>query len=205
MSSTAQHGDPARESQRVAGLMPAFDTTRDFHAPPLSPLQKLTLFLRSQTDPWPFLSAGMVAGISQAEGSYSEWSQGFRGYSRRYRAAYSDAFVSKLIGNAVLPIVLREDPRYFQRHTGPKGERFLWAAASVVWCKRDNGSWGPNYANLGGNMIGAAISRTYYPAADRTFGKTIDAGLMVSAERILGSEIAEFWPDIVVHVFHRHP
>jgi hypothetical protein len=78
-------------------------------------------------------------------------------------------------------------------------KRFLWAAASTVWCKRDNGTWGPNYANVGGNLVGAAIARAYYPASERTVGDTISDGLTVSAEGIVGSEVIEFWPDIVRH------
>lgn len=76
-------------------------------------------------------------------------------------------------------------------------KRFLWAAASTVWCKRDNGTWGPNYANVVGNMIGSAIGRAYYPPSDRTVGGTINDGLTVSAEGIVGAEVIEFWPDMV--------
>lgn len=77
--------------------------------------------------------------------------------------------------------------------------RFLWAAASTVWCKRDRGGWGPNWGNVGGNLIGAAIARTYYPAAERTVSDTISDGLTVSAEGIVGAEVIEFWPDMVRH------
>jgi hypothetical protein len=68
-----------------------------------------------------------------------------------------------------------------------------------VWCKRDKGGWGPNWANVGGNLIGAAIARTYYPASERTVGDTITDGLTVSAEGVVGAEVIEFWPDMVRH------
>jgi hypothetical protein len=68
-----------------------------------------------------------------------------------------------------------------------------------VWCRRDNGKWGPNYANVGGNLIGSAIARSYYPATERNVGDTISDGLTVSAEGIVGSEVIEFWPDLVRH------
>ena len=87
----------------------------------------------------------------------------------------------------------------FQKGTGSGVKRFLWAASSTVWCRRDNGKWGPNYANVGGNLVGAAIARAYYPASERTVGDTISDGLTVSAEGIVGSEVIEFWPDIVRH------
>jgi hypothetical protein len=189
----------AQEKQRVMGVMATFNTTRNQDALPLSPGQKFRLFFKSETDPWPFLLASVVAGIGQADDSYPAWHQGWKGYGRRFAGAYSDAFIGNFFGNAVLPTLMKEDPRYFQKGTGSGKKRFLWAAASTVWCKRDNGKWGPNYANVGGNLIGSAIARIYYPASERTVSDTITDGLTVSAEGIVGAEVIEFWPDMVRH------
>ena len=188
-----------QEHQRVMGVMATFNTTANRDALPLSPKQKFELFFKSQTDPWPFLLASVVAGIGQADDSEMEWGQGVQGYAKRFGAAYSDAFIGNFFGNAVLPIVLKEDPRYFQKGTGSAMKRFLWAASSTIWCKRDSGTWGPNYANVGGNLIGAAIARAYYPASERTVADTFNDGLTVSAEGIVGAEVIEFWPDLVKH------
>lgn len=193
-----------QERQRIAGVMAAFNTTRNMDAVPLSPGQKYRLFFKSATDPWPFFLTGVVAGIGQAEDSYSEWGQGFQGYAKRYGAAYSDYFIGNFFGNAVLPAVLHEDPRYFQKGTGRASTRALWAAASTVWCRRDNGTWGPNYANVAGNMIGAAISRLYYPPSERTVSDTINDGLTVTVEGIVGAEVIEFWPDLERHFKRNH-
>lgn len=211
-SATSQKADPekskhdladeqlkAQEKQRVMGVMATFNTTRNQDAVPLSPGQKFKLFFKSSTDPWPFLLAGAVAGIGQADNSDPTWGQGAQGYAKRFGAAYSDAFIGNFFGNAVLPSLLREDPRYFQKGTGSGAKRFLWAAESTFWCKRDNGKWGPNYANVGGNLIGAAIARAYYPATERSFGDVIGDGLTVSVEGIIGAEVIEFWPDMVRH------
>jgi hypothetical protein len=193
-----------QEHQRVAGVMATFNTTSNRDALPLSPDQKFQLFFKSETDPWPFLLAGVVSGIGQADDSYPEWGQGLQGYAKRFGAAYSDAFIGNFFGNAVLTSLLHEDPRYFQKGTGSKTRRFLWAASSTVWCRRDNGGWGPNYANVGGNLIGSAIARIYYPASERNVSDTITDGLTVSAEGIVGSEIIEFWPDIARHLKQKH-
>ena len=186
-----------QEQQRVMGVMATFNTTRNKDALPLSPGQKFRLFFKSSTDPWPFMLAGVVSGIGQADNSYPEWGQGVQGYAKRYGAAYTDAFVGNFFGNAVLPSLLREDPRYFQKGTGSATGRFFWAASSTFWCKRDNGKWGPNYANVGGNLIGSAIARAYYPASERTVSDTITDGITVSLEGIVGAEVIEFWPDMV--------
>jgi hypothetical protein len=179
--------------------MATFNTTRNRDALPLTTKQKFQLFFKSETDPWPFGLAAFVAGLGMAENTYPEWGQGAQGYAKRYGAAYSDAFIGNFFGNAVLTSLFREDPRYYQKGSGKFINRALWAAGSTAWCRRDNRGWGPNYANLLGNFIGAAISDTYYPASQRTVGNTLENGLTVSAQGIIGAEIIEFWPDIVRH------
>ncbi len=188
-----------QETQRVAGIMATFNTTRNRDALPLSAGQKYRLFFKSAFDPWAFGLSGVVAGIGQADDGDSEWGQGAQGYAKRFGAAYTDYFMGNFFGNAVLPSLLHEDPRYFQKGSGNTMGRVLWAASSTVWSKRDKGGWGPNWANLGGNMIGAAIARSYYPASERTVTSTITDGLTVSAEGIVGAEVIEFWPDLVRH------
>jgi hypothetical protein len=188
-----------QEKQRIMGVMATFNTTQNHNALPLSPRQKLQLFFKSATDPWPFALTAVVAGISQADDDFSEYGQGVEGYAKRYGAAYTDYFTGNFFGNAVLPSILHEDPRYYQRGHGKFITRALWAAGSTGWSKRDNGTWGPNYANVTGNLIGAAISNLYYPEAQRTVGDTIQRGITVTIEGAVGAELIEFWPDIAAH------
>jgi hypothetical protein len=161
--------------QRVFGVMATFNTTRNRDALPLSTKQKYVLFFRSASDPWPFLLTAVGAGIDQAQNSFPEYGQGVEGYAKRWGAGYTDYF------------------------TGSFSTRALWAAGGTVWCKRDSGSWGPNYANVLGNLMGAAVSNLYYPAPDRTVGETLERGFTVTAQAIIGSEVIEFWPDIARH------
>ena len=185
--------------QRVFGVMATFNTTNNRDALPLSTRQKYQLFFKSASDPWPFVLTAVGAGIDQAQNSFPEYGQGVEGYAKRWGAGYTDYFTGNLLGNAVLASMLKEDPRYFQKGTGSFASRALWAAGGTVWCKRDNGTWGPNYANVVGNLMGAAVSNLYYPAADRTVGETLERGFTVTAQAIIGSEVIEFWPDMVRH------
>ena len=185
--------------QRVFGVMATFNTTRNHDALPLSTKQKYELFFRSASDPWPFVLTFVGAGIDQAQNSFPEYGQGVQGFAKRWGAGYTDYFTGNLLGNAVLASILKEDPRYFQKGTGSFATRALWAAGGTVWAKRDSGTWGPNYANVVGNLMGAAVSNLYYPASDRTVGQTVERGFTVTAQAIIGSEVIEFWPDIVRH------
>jgi hypothetical protein len=195
----AQEQLEQQEHQRVMAVMATFNTTANKDAVPLSAGQKYQLFFKSATDPWPFLLAAVLAGINQADNSFPQYGQGAQGYGKRLGASYTDYFVGNFFGNAVLASALREDPRYFQKGKGSYIGRALWAASGTVWCKRDNGTWGPNYANVMGNMVGAAISNVYYPAPERTVGGTLERGVSVTAQAIIGSEVIEFWPDLVRH------
>ncbi|HSY03967.1 MAG TPA: hypothetical protein VK819_17520 [Acidobacteriaceae bacterium] len=186
-----------QEKQRVLGVMAAFNTTTNRDAAPLSTSQKYQLFFKSATDPWAYLLSAAGAGIDQADNSFPEYGQGVEGYSKRFGANYADYFTGNFFGNAVLTSLFHEDPRYFQKGTGSYPGRVLWAASGTVWCRRDRGTWGPNYANVLGNLIGASISNTYYPAPNRTVAGTIERGFTVTAQGIIGSEVIEFWPDIV--------
>lgn len=188
-----------QEKQRIMGVMAAFNTTQNHNALPLSPHQKFQLFFKSATDPWPFALTAVVAGISQANDSFPEYGQGMEGYAKRYGASYTDYFTGNLFGNAILPSLLHEDPRYYQRGHGKIITRALWAAGSTGWCKRDNGTWGVNYSNILGNLIGSSFSNFYYPDDDRTVGGTIERGLTVTVEGAVGAELIEFWPDIARH------
>ena len=193
----AQEQLEQEEHQRVWAVVATFNTTANQQAIPLSTGQKYQLFFKSATDPWPFLLASVLAGISQAENGLPEYGQGVQGYAKRFGASYGDYFIGNFLGNAVFASVMREDPRYYQRGHGTYLRRVLWAASGTVWCKRDSGTWGPNYANVIGNLTGAAIANVYYPQSERTVGATIGRGFSVTAQGIIGSEVIEFWPDIV--------
>jgi hypothetical protein len=193
------------EHQRILGVVPNFNTVEtSAGVPSLSPGQKFHLMFKSSVDPFVFVADGFVAGLGQAQNSNPGFGQGSEGYFKRFGAAYADTVDGNLWGNAIFPILFKEDPRYFRLGTGSFTHRFLYSAATTIWCRRDNGSWGPNYANVLGNFASGAISNLYYPAADRGVANTVDGALTVTAEGVAGAEFVEFWPDISRHLFKKH-
>jgi hypothetical protein len=193
------------ERQRILGVVPNFNTVEtSAGVPSLSPRQKFHLVFKSSVDPFVFVADGFVAGLSQARNTNPGFGQGAEGYFKRFGASYLDTADGNLWGNAILSIVFKEDPRYFRLGSGTFTHRFLYSAATTIWCRRDNGSWGPNYANVLGNFVSGGISNAYYPAADRGFGQTVDGALTVTAEGVVGAEFVEFWPDISRRLFRKH-
>jgi hypothetical protein len=195
----------AQEKQRILGVVPNFNTTDVQNAAPLSPRQKFHLAMKSAVDPFQFVAAGLDAGIDQAENSFPGYGQGAQGYFKRFGAGYADQFDGVLWGNAILPSLLHEDPRYFRKGTGSFKRRLFYSISTTFITKNDNGTWGPNYANVLGNFIAGGISNAYYPSTDRGFALTMQRAVTVTAEGTIGAIFVEFWPDIDRHLFHRHP
>ncbi len=189
----------------MLGVIPAFNVVMGGYAPPLTPGQKFHLFFKSAVDPAQFGIVALDAGIEQAQGEYPSYRGGFKGYSRRYGASYADDFDGNLFGNAILPSLLHQDPRYFRLGHGKFSHRLGYSLASTVRCKGDDGHWQFSISNIGGNLIGGAISNAYYPQEDRGFGLTMERGFTVTAEGAIGSLVVEFYPDAIAYLKrHRH-
>ena len=98
-----------------------------------------------------------------------------------------------MIGDAILPSILHQDPRYFYKGTGSIRSRALYAISTAVICKGDNGHWQPNYSNLLGNLASAGISNLYYPSTNRNgAGLTIENWLIGTASGAIGALFQEF-------------
>jgi hypothetical protein len=153
--------------QRVFGVIPNFYVTYVPNAAPLTPKQKYHLALRLGIDPVYIATAAAVAGVQQARNEFSGYGQGAQGYAKRFGATFGDFTISNLLGNAVLPSVFKQDPRYFYKGTGSAKSRALYAIANAVICKGDNGHWQANYSSIVGSLAAGGISNLYYPASDR--------------------------------------
>ena len=191
-----------QERQRILSVIPNFNTSYIQNAAPLSPRQKFRLAFRGGIDPFEFVAAGAIAGWGQAENDNAGYGQGAQGYAKRYGAAYADSADGILWGNAIFPVLFHEDPRYFRQGAGSFSSRFRHAVLTTVWTKNDNGTFGPNYSNVLGNIVAGGISNSYYPSGDRGVGLTFEGDATVTAEGALGAIGVEFWPDISHKLFH---
>jgi len=118
-------------------------------------------------DPVTFILTGAIAGVQQSRNVFPAYGQGAQGYAKRYGVNYADVVTSTFIGSAVLPSILKQDPRYFYKAGGSARSRILYAIAMAVVCKGDNGRWQPNYSSILGSLAAGGLSNFYYPAEDR--------------------------------------
>jgi Carboxypeptidase regulatory-like domain len=175
----------AEEKQRVLGFMPNFYVNYDPDPVPLNSKQKFELAWKTTVNPASFGIVGAIAGVQQADNSFSGYGQGAQGYAKRYGAAYADFVSGTFIGAAILPSVLKQDPRYFYKGTGSKPSRILYAMANAVICKGDNGHWQANYSNILGSLASGGISNLYYPSTDRGAELTFEnAGIGIGATAV---------------------
>ncbi len=183
----------AEEKQRVLGAIPNFYVSYSRDPEPLSSGQKYRLAWKMSVDPVSIgISAG-IAGVEQAQNAFSGYGQGVGGYAKRFGAVYGDGAIATFLADAVFPSVLHQDPRYFYKGTGSIASRALYAIASVVICRGDNGRWQPNYSNVLGDLAAAGISNLYYPASDRDGAElTIRNSLIGTAGGAVGNLFQEF-------------
>jgi Carboxypeptidase regulatory-like domain len=181
------------EKQRVLHVVPNFYVSYFHDTVPLDSKQKFQLAWKSTFDPVIFGLTGAIAGVEQGLNSYSGFGQGGQGYAKRYGAAYADLAIGTFVGSAVLPSLLKQDPRYFYKGTGSRRSRFFYALANSVICKGDNGRWQPNYSNVFGNLAAGAISNLYYPEQSRTgVGLTFKNGLIGVGASAVANLLQEF-------------
>jgi len=157
----------AEEQQRVLRFIPNTYVTYEPHPEPLTTGMKFHMAYKSLTNPVFFARTAAVAGVHQAADTPDQWRQGAKGYGKRLGAGFADATTEGLIGNAILPSLLHQDPRYFYQGTGTKKSRALHAILAAFVCKGDNGKTQPNYSTWGGSLISSSIALSYYPSSDR--------------------------------------
>jgi len=183
----------AEETQRLGGMIPNFYVTYNWHAPPMSATQKFRMSFRSIIDPANFVIAGIIAGVGQSTNEFSGYGQGAQGFGKRYGASLADGAVGSLLGGAVFPALLHQDPRYFYKGTGSLPGRFFYAIGAAFVCRGDNGKWQPNYSSVLGDVATGAISNTYYPDTDRNgAANIIEVGLLNAVGESVNNLLEEF-------------
>jgi hypothetical protein len=180
------------EKQRVLAVFPNFYVSYIPNPVPLNPKQKFEIAYRTLIDPVSLVLNGITAGVQQANNTYS-WGQGAQGFGKRYAAAYGTFLNGTLIGNVALPILLKQDPRYYYKGTGSIRSRFFYAVANAVICKGDNGHWQVNYSAILGGIAAGGISNLYYPAVNRSgAGLTFEGAAIGTGISAVSNVVQEF-------------
>lgn len=197
----AKKSDPAQRgtsNDRLFYALPNFLTLENVgKVPPLTVGQKFKVVTRGNFDPVQIPWYGFLAGISQAENSEAGFGQGAEGYGKRYGAYAVDGTIENYMVGAILPSLLRQDPRYFQSGQGTFLHRTKYSISRMFVTRTDSGKEQFNYSEIAGSALASGISTySYHPHADRTLTNTLSVwGSQVGYDTIT-VVVKEFWPDI---------
>lgn len=202
---TTHEEQTGTSNDRLFFALPNFLTIENANqVPPLTSGQKFKVVARGAFDyiEYPWYAA--LSGISQAENSEPGYGQGFKGYAKRYGAAFADGTIENFWTSAILPSALRQDPRFYQKPDGGFTGRSLYAASRILVTRGDSGHREFNASEIIGSMIAAVISTySYHPKAEKTIANTASVwGSEVGYDTIT-IEVKEFWPDIHRMISHK--
>jgi hypothetical protein len=181
----------AAEKQRVLGFIPNFYVAYDPQVVPLTAKLKYRLALRTMIDPAIVGSIGLNAAFYQAT-DYPSYGQGGEAYAKRVGASFANSYTNTFVGNAVLPSLLHQDPRYFYQGTGTKKSRLLHALGSAFVARGDNGRQQINFSAIGGDLVSGALANAYYPSRDRGAGLFFTSAATGAGWRIVYGLMQEF-------------
>jgi hypothetical protein len=200
-----QNSDPTRKPQtkRILGIIPNFRAvSTDEKPPPQTPKEK---FLTTTQDSFDYSAAVIpivLAGYSLAIDATPEFGQGMSGYGQYLWRAALDQTTENYLVEFVVPVLVRQDSRYYTLGRGGFFKRTGYALSRAVITRSDSGHNQFNTSEIVGAGASAGISSTYYPASQRSFSNTASQwGLNIGVDAVT-FVLKEFWPDINHKFFH---
>ena len=180
------------EKQRVLGVFQNFYTSYIWDAQPMPVKQKYRLAFHSLIDPPQLLIVAGIAGAEHFNGTFPGYGPGIEGYGKRFGSTLADTVTGRLVGSALLPVILHQDPRYFYQGSGGFGSRAWHSLESVFVTRGDNGRKQPNFSHLGGSLAAGAMSNLYHPETSRGVDNTFKTFGISVAGNIAGNLFREF-------------
>ena len=201
----AESPQSGTSSDRLFYALPNFLTIENAsQLPPLTSWQKLKVVTRSSFDYVEYPWYGALAGIGQGENSEPGYGQGAAGYAKRYGASFADGTIENFMTGAILPALLREDPRFYQSAKGTFLHRTGYAISRIFITRTDSGHERFNFSEVLGSALSAGISTySYHPRADRTLANSASVWGTLVGYDTLTIVVKEFWPDMRRKLSHK--
>lgn len=204
----ANTGAPANKQQpkRILGVMPNFRAvSAGATAPPPTAKQAFKIATENSFDYSSFIFVGITSAMAEWSDSHPQLGEGMGGYGRYYWRGFLDKTDGNYLVIFALPTVLHEDERYYAMGEGGIWKRGTYSATRVFVARDYHGHNTINWAELLGRAAAQAISVSYYPSKTRTASAIGEKYGWSIGRDALTNTFREFWPDIAVHVLHRHP
>jgi hypothetical protein len=200
-SSSSSPDDPPGSQKRIFGIVPNNRTSDKKEHETLTPREKFSIAVEDDFDRGTFMLAAGFAGYAQLGNSTPSFGRGVKAYARYYVAAYADQAVGNVMTEAIFPVMLHQDPRYFRRGTGSRWSRLGYAAGQIFVTHSDSGSTQINFSELLGNLTAVGIANAYYPDNRDVPDNALKFGIQIGTD-MTGNILKEFAPDLG-HAFSR--
>ena len=203
----AQSATPAGpQPKRIMGIMPNFRAvSAGTIPPPPTPKQSFIIATKNSFDYSSFIFVGMTSALAEWTDAHKQLGDGMAGYGRYYWRGFVDKTNGNYLVIFVFPTVLHQDARYYAMGTGGFWKRAYYAASRIAITRNYEGHNTFNASEVIGRGTAQAISLSYYPSQTRTIGGFASKYAYAIGRDALTNMFREFWPDIAVHVLHRHP
>lgn len=193
-----------RQTKRILGIVPNFRSVSvDEKLPPDSAADKFKESTQDAFDYSDFIFVGILAGVSQAEGSTPAFHTGAPAYGRYYWHTLADQVDEDYQVEFIFPTLLHQDSRYYTLGRGGVLKRTAYAFSRVLITRTDSGHDTFNASEIIGAGGAAGLSNLYYPSPERTWTKTGQRWLLNCSLDGATFIFKEFWPDINDRFFHQ--
>jgi hypothetical protein len=195
-----------QQPKRILGVMPNYRAISAGATPPLpTPREAFKIASQNSFDYSAFVFVGITSLIAEGGNKHPQLGKGLPSFWAYYWRGYVDKTDGNYLVIFALPTILHQDERYYALGKGPIWKRAVYSASRVVITPDYHGHNSFNASELVGRGIAQAISTTYYPSHDRTVSEVASKWAYAIMRDALTNTFREFWPDIAVHVLHRHP
>ena len=178
-------------------IYPAVRLRETSNKPAYTPLtrgQKYAYFLQGAKSGQTFVSAAITAASWHAYGD-PPYGTGWDGFGKSYGAALGQRELGFFLQRYAMPVLFREDPRYF---AAPKSDnvlqRGIYAASRVALTKADSGRTKMNCAYLWGGLTASLVGNAYIRQRDSA---SVAHDFLINMGTDAAYNVArEFWPDL---------
>ena len=194
------------KNDRIFGVLPNYRTVENpnIRMAPLSAKGKFKLAIEDSFDPYAYVIAGAFAGLGQTKNDPKSWGEeSWVPFVKRYGASFADQTSENIMTEAVVPWLLKEDPRYFRLGTGGFFKRTGYAVSRIWVTQTDAGHRTFNFSEILGAGASAGISNFYYPKENRTLSNNLSQWGVMVGEDTFFNLLKEYWPDIHHKMFKR--
>jgi len=115
---------------------------------PLTAEDKFKIATEDSFDRGAVALAVLFAGEAQLTKAAPAFGRGVTVMLDTLGTAYSDLMIGDMMTEAIYPVMLHQDPRYFRRGTGTVWSRRASAVGQIFWTHRDSGSTRFNYLEI---------------------------------------------------------